>query len=284
MATHAWLMACQCLIAEPREYADLREKPPVKVDLPDGDETFLVTSDDDARPGMRDPRLSSDDEMGRARAQLPVDRGLNTSWGMVEPEHGRLRHLVITEFTARRIKGWRLRVQALVDGLFDGPLRTEPRDPRPGRARGIMGCLGEDGRAHGAAHRGRGAGAGGRLPRTHRHFVESAPRFGPVSRDSVLRMVDGGTEFARVNSVWAHALALGIPAADHDERVFPNPGSSTWTAARTGNVRPRPGHTPVCRRRTGPLGGGDRRRTGHSPGRTPYRSTRTPPHLHPAAT
>lgn len=45
-----------------------------------------------------------------------------------------------------------------------------------------------------------------------------------------------GTRSSPGSTPWAHALALGIPSADHDECVFPNPGSSTWTAARTGNV------------------------------------------------
>jgi len=120
MTNPAWPFARQCPMAPPGEYATLREKGPVKVDLPDGGWAWLITGYDDVRQAMNDPRLSSDDDkMGRARTQLPSDRNLNTFWRMDEPEHGRLRHMVMTEFTARRIKDWRPRIQKLVDGLLD---------------------------------------------------------------------------------------------------------------------------------------------------------------------
>ncbi|MFE7468864.1 cytochrome P450 [Streptomyces sp. NPDC057499] len=120
MANLAWPMPRQCPMAPPAEYSGLRKNPPSRANLPDGGRAWLLTSYDDVRTALNDPRFSSDDDkMGHARTQLPDDRNINTFWRMDEPEHGRLRHMVMTEFTARRIKDWRPRIQNLVDGLLD---------------------------------------------------------------------------------------------------------------------------------------------------------------------
>jgi cytochrome P450 len=107
-------------MAPPAQYATLRTTGPAKVDLPDGGWAWLLTSYDDVRTAMNDPRFSSDDnKMARARTELPPNENLNSFWRMDEPEHGRLRHMMMTEFTAHRIKEWRPRIQALVDELLD---------------------------------------------------------------------------------------------------------------------------------------------------------------------
>jgi cytochrome P450 len=107
-------------MSPPPQYTTLRGKGPTRVDLPDGDWAWLLTSYDDVRQAMNDPRFSSDDtKMARARTELPPNENLNSFWRMDEPEHGRLRHMMMTEFTAHRIKEWRPRIQALVDELLD---------------------------------------------------------------------------------------------------------------------------------------------------------------------
>ncbi len=120
MANPAYPMTRQCPMAPPPAYTTLRGQGPTKVDLPDGGWAWLITSYDDVRQAMNDPRLSSDDtKMARARTQLPPNENLNSFWRTDEPEHGRLRHMMMTEFTAHRIKEWRPRIQALVDELLD---------------------------------------------------------------------------------------------------------------------------------------------------------------------
>ncbi|MFD5700375.1 cytochrome P450 [Streptomyces lasiicapitis] len=127
MANPAYPMTRQCPMSPPPTYAELREQGPAKVDLPDGGWAWLLTSYDDVRQAMNDPRFSSDDEkMGRARTELPPNENLNSFWRMDEPEHGRQRHMMMTEFTAKRIKEWRPRIQKLVDELLDR-LETLPR-------------------------------------------------------------------------------------------------------------------------------------------------------------
>ncbi|GHE93861.1 cytochrome P450 [Streptomyces longispororuber] len=127
MANPAYPMARQCPMSPPPAYASFREQGPVKVDLPDGGWAWLLTGYADVRQAMNDPRFSSDDtKMARARTQLPPNENLNSFWRMDEPEHGRLRHMMMTEFTAHRIKEWRPRIQALVEQLLDR-LETLPR-------------------------------------------------------------------------------------------------------------------------------------------------------------
>ncbi|MFJ6623140.1 cytochrome P450 [Kitasatospora sp. NPDC091335] len=120
MANPAYPMARQCPMAPPTEYGSFREQGPVKVDMPDGGWAWLLTGYDDVRQAMNDPRFSSDDEkMGRARTELPKGVDLNSFWRKDEPEHGRLRHMMMTEFTAHKIKEWRPRIQGLVDQILD---------------------------------------------------------------------------------------------------------------------------------------------------------------------
>ncbi|OOV21834.1 cytochrome P450 [Streptomyces avermitilis] len=117
----SWPLARTCPMAPPPAYGELRRNPPRKVNLPDGGWAWLVTKYADVRQALMDPRFSSDDTKPgfRGRIQLPPDRNMNSFWRMDEPEHGKQRHMVMTEFTARRIKELRPRIQELVDDLLD---------------------------------------------------------------------------------------------------------------------------------------------------------------------
>ncbi|MER7350331.1 cytochrome P450 [Streptomyces aurantiacus] len=127
MANPTYPMTRQCPMSPPAQYADLRAHGPARVDLPDGGWAWLLTGYDDVRQAMNDPRFSSDDtKMGRARTELPPNENLNSFWRMDEPEHGRQRHMMMSEFTAKRIKEWRPRIQKLVDELLDR-LQSLPR-------------------------------------------------------------------------------------------------------------------------------------------------------------
>ena len=103
------------------ELADLRDKLPVaQVRLPDGKTAWAVTRNADVRQVLIDPRFS------RARAadpdapQTELSGLVNRSMlGMDPPEHTRLRKLVASAFTARRVEALRPRVIALVDELID---------------------------------------------------------------------------------------------------------------------------------------------------------------------
>lgn len=117
----SWPLDRGCPASPPAAYTELRRSAPGKVELPDGGWAWLITRHDDVRQALVDPRFSSDDSKPgfRGRIQLPPDRNMNSFWRMDEPEHGHQRHMVMPEFTARRIKELRPRIQELVDELLD---------------------------------------------------------------------------------------------------------------------------------------------------------------------
>jgi cytochrome P450 len=100
-------------------YARWRHSEPVRrTPMPHGREVWLVTRYEDARQALTDPRLSKRSGFGR-----PDDAvGLALSKHMLAvdpPDHTRLRRLVSTAFTARRIESLRPRIEVLTDELLD---------------------------------------------------------------------------------------------------------------------------------------------------------------------
>jgi cytochrome P450 len=111
-------------------FAEVRaEHPVVRVVFPDGRTAWLVTGLDEARQVLVDPRFS------RAAAASSPDTpqfGLGplateSIVAMDPPGHTRLRRLVASAFTARRVEELRPRTARLVDELID----AMERQPRP---------------------------------------------------------------------------------------------------------------------------------------------------------
>jgi cytochrome P450 len=100
--------------------AELRqERPVVQLRMPDGKTAWLVTRFDDVRRVLIDPRFS------RSAANSPDvpssglgDLANDSILGLDPPEHTRLRRLVASAFTARRVEKLRPRVTELVDELL----------------------------------------------------------------------------------------------------------------------------------------------------------------------
>jgi cytochrome P450 len=122
-----WPMPRSCPYAPPDQYAELRQGPPVKVRV-GGDTAWLVTRHDHVRAVLTDGRFSSDDQMPGfpVRVRLPPEPRVMSFFRMDDPEHGRLRRMAQTEFTARRTRALRPAVDALVGRLLDG-LAAGPR-------------------------------------------------------------------------------------------------------------------------------------------------------------
>ncbi|MGW2524616.1 cytochrome P450 family protein [Streptomyces sp. NPDC001617] len=110
------------------EYAWLRAEEPVR-QVMEGQGLYglLVTRYEDVRRLLSDPRMSKDprnapldwQEAGKGRP-LEDRTGLGTHLLTTDaPEHTRLRRLVSTAFTARRVEGLRGQVQRITDGLLD---------------------------------------------------------------------------------------------------------------------------------------------------------------------
>ncbi|SCF08362.1 Cytochrome P450 [Micromonospora viridifaciens] len=104
-------------------FARLRADQPVcPVSSPRFDQ-YLITTFDDARAALTDPRLSKD-LYGPGQHYLrlfgPNSEGLNKNMlNSDPPEHTRLRRIISQAFAPRRIEALRPRVAQIVDGLLD---------------------------------------------------------------------------------------------------------------------------------------------------------------------
>lgn len=104
---------------------ELRKAPPCAVRIPAGAAesrlAWLVTRYADVRQALSDPRLSADERLPGApvRIQLPPGSNPSSFLRLDDPEHARLRGLIQTEFTMRRVRGLKEPVQRLIDDLLD---------------------------------------------------------------------------------------------------------------------------------------------------------------------
>ncbi len=115
----------------PAEYTGLRKGPPTRVRLPDGSQPWLMSRYDDVRAVLSDARFSADDTHPSYPRlfPLPPERGALSFFRYDDPEHGRLRRMVTSEFTARRVNEMRPGIQQVVDDLLDRMTgRTPPAD------------------------------------------------------------------------------------------------------------------------------------------------------------
>ncbi|MFF3322695.1 cytochrome P450 [Streptomyces sp. NPDC002889] len=103
-------------------YAHLREAGPVhQVALPDGSLAWIVTREADVRTGLIDPRLSVSKVHARTGYKgFSLPPALDANLLNIEAgDHLRLRRLVSSGFTARRVASLRPQIQAAADGLAD---------------------------------------------------------------------------------------------------------------------------------------------------------------------
>lgn len=110
-------------------YAWLREHAPVhRTTLPSGVDAWLVTRYADARKALADPRLSKNPQRHSAAAHakgkvgIPGEQRADLMTHLLNidpPDHTRLRRLVSTAFTPRRVAAFAPRVRTLTDQLID---------------------------------------------------------------------------------------------------------------------------------------------------------------------
>ncbi len=108
-------------------YSDVRALGAVhKVTPADGHPSWLVVRYEDARAALNDPRLSKDMHAALAAnadvvaAGLPGPAFARHMLVVDPPDHTRLRRLVSSAFSVRRIEGLRPQVQGLADGAAQG--------------------------------------------------------------------------------------------------------------------------------------------------------------------
>lgn len=107
-------------------YSEVRDLGAVHaVTLADGHDAWLVVRYEEARAALNDPRLSKDMLAALATGEAVVAEGLpgpafaRHMLSVDPPDHGRLRRLVASAFTPRRVEELRPRVQNLVDDLLE---------------------------------------------------------------------------------------------------------------------------------------------------------------------
>ena len=106
-------------------YARLRAQEPLaRVRMPYGEEGWLATRYDDVRTVLSDPRFSRAAVVGAdvPRAIPERNERPDAITNIDPPEHGRVRRLVASAFTARRAEALRPRVREIAEELVDGML------------------------------------------------------------------------------------------------------------------------------------------------------------------
>ena len=106
------------------------DQPVFRAELPGGRVVWLVSGYDNVRQMIIDPRFSRALAVAPGHAQQGFEMFAASSInGMDPPEHTRLRKLVASAFTARRVEALRPRVASIVDELIDAIIgRPQPVD------------------------------------------------------------------------------------------------------------------------------------------------------------
>ncbi|HEX6347446.1 cytochrome P450 [Umezawaea sp.] len=111
-----------CPFDPPPELRALQEEAPLtRVRLWDGSTPWLVTRYADQRTVLGDPRVSADMTHPTYPRQAPGNATLSFI-GMDDPEHSRLRRMVGSTFTVKRVEAMRPAVQKIVDDAVDALL------------------------------------------------------------------------------------------------------------------------------------------------------------------
>ena len=107
-----------------------RDRPVFRAELPDGRIVWLVSGYENVRQMIVDQRFSRALAVAPGHAQQGFEMfAAGSINGMDPPEHTRLRKLVASAFTARRVEALRPRVTSIVNQLIDAMLdRPQPVD------------------------------------------------------------------------------------------------------------------------------------------------------------
>src|SRR5947208_449506 len=117
-------------------FAAVRGRGPVhKVTLADGHDAWLIVGHDEAKAALNDARISKDMQAAFALGGGVLAEGLpgpafaRHMLAVDPPDHTRLRRLVASAFSTRRVESLRSHVQAIVDNLLDDIAAQGPNGP-----------------------------------------------------------------------------------------------------------------------------------------------------------
>ncbi|MFD5805802.1 cytochrome P450 [Streptomyces sp. NPDC127020] len=116
-------IARTCPFSPPAAYAALRQEEPVaRFALPNKEQAWALTRYDDIRAMLTDARFSSDVRLPGYpffTAETPSEQPIQLLIHMDAPEHNEARRRVISEYTAKRTRQLRPRIQRIVDERLD---------------------------------------------------------------------------------------------------------------------------------------------------------------------
>jgi hypothetical protein len=113
----------------PEVLAQLKSCPVAQGELPDGSTAWLVGGYEQVRQVLTDQRFSRALAVAPGRSLLGIELPAAGSIIAMDPEHTRLRKLVASAFTVRRVEALRPRVAAIVDELIGAfTARPQPTD------------------------------------------------------------------------------------------------------------------------------------------------------------
>jgi len=108
----------RCPLHPPAEFAEWRNSEGLQRALWRGQPVWAISRYHDIRAALTDPRISADvqtfNQTYADDANMPLIFAR-----MDDPEHNRLRRMMTTDFTARRVDAMRPYIQDLVDGFLD---------------------------------------------------------------------------------------------------------------------------------------------------------------------
>ena len=117
--------AAHCPLEPPAEFAKWREGPGPRRAMWQGQLTWVISRYEDIRSALVDPRLSADIIPDFLRPSSAVDQPVIFS-RTDDPEHQRLRRMMIGSFTAKRVEQMRPRIQQLVDHYLSKMIKQGP--------------------------------------------------------------------------------------------------------------------------------------------------------------
>jgi pentalenic acid synthase len=120
-----------CPYQPPAGYEPLRDSPGLhRVTAPNGQAAWVVTGQAETRALLADPRISADRRnpaFPTAGTQAVVNAVPRRPFiSMDEPEHGHYRRMLIADFTVRRFKELRPRIEQIVHETIDAMLDAGP--------------------------------------------------------------------------------------------------------------------------------------------------------------
>jgi cytochrome P450 len=115
----------RCPLHPPDQFTSWREEPGLRKVMYQGKPTWAVSRYQDIREGLLDPRLSAD-TLGASLLQQGQENAPIMFARVDDPEHHRLRRMMVGDFTFRRCEAMRPGIQELVDRFLGEMIRKGP--------------------------------------------------------------------------------------------------------------------------------------------------------------